>query len=62
MKRLLLAAAAALSFAVPASAATVITADRYLDVETGRYVANPAIFVDDESRAFALSCAVRVAL
>ncbi|WP_395621835.1 amidohydrolase family protein [Sphingomonas daechungensis] len=47
MKRLLLAAAAALSFVVPASAATVITADRYLDVETGRYVANPAIFVDD---------------
>jgi imidazolonepropionase-like amidohydrolase len=47
MKRLMLAAVAALSFAVPASAATVITADRYLDVETGRYVPNPAIFVDD---------------
>src|SRR6476620_1654698 len=47
MKRLMLAAVAALSFAVPASAATVITADRYLDVETGRYVQNPAIFVDD---------------
>jgi imidazolonepropionase-like amidohydrolase len=46
MKRLLLAAAA-ISLAVPASAATVITADRYLDVETGRYVQNPAIFVDD---------------
>lgn len=47
MKRLLLAAAAVLSLALPASAATVITADRYLDVETGRYVPNPAIFVDD---------------
>ena len=45
MKRLLLAAAA-ISLAAPASAATVITADRYLDVETGRYVQNPAIFVD----------------
>jgi imidazolonepropionase-like amidohydrolase len=47
MKRLLLAAAAAISLAAPATAATVITADRYLDVETGRYVPNPAIFVDD---------------
>jgi imidazolonepropionase-like amidohydrolase len=47
MKRLLLAAAAAFSFAAPASAATVITAERYLDVQTGRYVPNPAIFVDD---------------
>jgi len=45
MKRLLLAAAA-IALAAPASAATVITADRYLDVETGRYVQNPAIFVD----------------
>ena len=40
----LLAAAAVIS---PATAATVITAERYLDVETGRYVPNPAIFVDD---------------
>ncbi|HEX7931415.1 MAG TPA: amidohydrolase family protein, partial [Sphingomicrobium sp.] len=40
----LLAAAVVVS---PASAATVITAERYLDVETGRYVPNPAIFVDD---------------
>ena len=47
MKRLLLAAVAAISLAAPATAATVITADRYLDVETGRYVPNPAIFVDD---------------
>ena len=47
MKRVLLAAVAAISLAAPATAATVITADRYLDVETGRYVPNPAIFVDD---------------
>jgi imidazolonepropionase-like amidohydrolase len=40
----LLAAAAAVS---PAPAATVITGERMLDVETGRYVQNPAIFVDD---------------
>ena len=39
-----LAAATALS---PVSAASVVTAARMLDVQTGRYVANPAIFVDD---------------
>ena len=33
--------------AVPATAATVVTADRYLDVNSGRYVENPAIFIDD---------------
>jgi imidazolonepropionase-like amidohydrolase len=47
MKNLLLAAVAAMTFAVPASAASVITAERYLDVATGRYVPSPAIFVDD---------------
>ena len=47
MKRLLLAAAAAVSFAAPASAATVVTAERMLDVNTGRYVEHPAIFIDD---------------
>jgi imidazolonepropionase-like amidohydrolase len=44
------AAAAAVSFAAPAAAQTVITAARYLDVETGRYVANPAIFVGADGR------------
>ena len=39
-----LAAATALS---PVSAATVVTASRMLDVQTGRYVDNPAIFIDD---------------
>lgn len=47
MKRLLLAAAAALSFSLPASANTVVTAARMLDVNSGRYVDNPAIFIDD---------------
>jgi imidazolonepropionase-like amidohydrolase len=50
MKRLLLAAAAAMSFAMPASGASVITAARMLDVNSGRYVPNPAIFVDDAGR------------
>jgi imidazolonepropionase-like amidohydrolase len=42
-----LAAAAALT---AASAATVVTAARMLDVQTGRYVDNPAIFVDAAGR------------
>src|SRR3982750_2025105 len=49
MKRLLLLAAA-LAFAGPLSAATVVTADRMLDVNTGRYVEHPAIFIDDGGR------------
>ena len=47
MKPGLLAAGAALAIAMPANAATVVTADRYLDVSTGRYVESPAIFIDD---------------
>src|SRR2546423_10286304 len=50
MKRILLAAAAALSIAAPAAAATVVTADRMLDVVNGRYVDHPAIFIDDGGR------------
>jgi imidazolonepropionase-like amidohydrolase len=50
MKRILLAAAAAVSIAVPASAATIVTADRMLDVKTGRYVDHPAILVGDDGR------------
>ena len=45
-----LAAVAALIFCVPATAATLVTADRMLDVETGRYVDNPAILVGDDGR------------
>ena len=44
--RTFLTAAAAL-FAVPAAAASIVTAERYLDVQSGRYVEHPAIFVDD---------------
>ena len=50
MKRLLLAAVAATAIAVPATAATVVTADRMLDVTTGKYVDHPAIFIDDGGR------------
>ena len=50
--RLLLAAAVSLfALAAPAVAEQrVITADRYLDVATGRYVDYPAIFVGDDGR------------
>ena len=51
IRRLLIAAALLSSTAAEAAeAATVVTAERYLDVDTGRYVANPAIFVDDNGR------------
>jgi imidazolonepropionase-like amidohydrolase len=50
MKRLLLAAAAAVSLAAPARAVTVVTADRMLDVRTGQYVANPAIVIGDDGK------------
>ena len=51
MNRLLLAAAAAISFAAPAQAEkVVVTADRMLDVLTGRYVEGPAIFIGDDGR------------
>jgi imidazolonepropionase-like amidohydrolase len=60
MKSLLLAAAAALSFAAPASAATVVTADRMLDVNSGRYVEHPAIFIDDTGRITSIADAQTV--
>jgi imidazolonepropionase-like amidohydrolase len=50
MKRFLLAAVAAAAIAVPASATTVVTADRMLDVARGTYVEHPAIFIDDNGR------------
>ncbi|HEU5482713.1 MAG TPA: amidohydrolase family protein, partial [Sphingomicrobium sp.] len=49
MKRLLLLATALLS-AAPAAAATLVTADRMLDVTTGRYVESPAILIGDDGR------------
>jgi imidazolonepropionase-like amidohydrolase len=51
LTRLLLAAAAALSFAAPAAAEqVVVTADRMIDVLTGRVVDSPAIFIGDDGR------------
>ena len=50
MKHFLLAAVVAISLAAPASAATVVTADRLLDVKTGRYIDNPAIVIGDNGR------------
>ena len=51
MKSLLLAVTAALAVTAPAHAEKrVVTADRFLDVATGRYVEHPAIFVGDDGR------------
>ena len=50
MKNHVLAALLACAAVAPAHAASVITADRMLDVQTGRYVESPAIFVDDFGR------------
>ena len=56
MKHVLLAAAAASFAAAPAAAEqVVVTADRYLDVNSGRYVENPAILVGDDGRISAIS-------
>ena len=51
MRTLLAAAVSLLALASPATAEkSVVTADRYLDVETGRYVEHPAIFIGDDGR------------
>lgn len=50
MNSRILAALLACAAVAPAHAASVITADRMLDVQTGRYVESPAIFVDDSGR------------
>jgi len=50
MKHVFLAAVAAIAVAVPATAATVVTADRMLDVTTGRYVDHPAILVGEDGK------------
>ena len=50
VKHLLLAATALLGAAPAFAEKVVVTADRYLDVETGRYVENPAIFIGDDGR------------
>lgn len=52
MKRVTFAATFLLiALAAPAAAEkVVVTADRYLDVQTGKYVEHPAIFVGDDGR------------
>lgn len=50
MKKWILVATTALLAITSAQAATVITADRMLDVKTGRYIDNPAILVGDDGR------------
>src|SRR4051794_24010921 len=50
LKRLFVAAAGALLSAAPGAAVTVVTADRMLDVTTGRYVERPAIVIGDDGR------------
>jgi len=45
---MIFAAAAALSITAAASATTVVTADRMLDVRTGQYVDHPAIVIGDD--------------
>ena len=54
--RFLLAAMAIVSAAAPAQAEkVVVTADRYLDVITGKYVEHPAIFIGDDGRITGIS-------
>ena len=60
MKRLLLAAVGAASAAVPGFAATIVTADRMLDVTTGRYVDNPVIYIGDDGRISSIEHSVQV--
>ena len=50
MIRSLLIAASVFALAAPATATTVVTADRYLDVDSGRYIEHPAIFIGDDGR------------
>ena len=50
MRQLIFAATIAVLAAAPVQSASVITADRYLDVATGKYVEHPAIFVGDDGR------------
>jgi imidazolonepropionase-like amidohydrolase len=54
--------AASLLASTAAPAATVVTADRYLDVNTGRYVDNPVIFIGNDGRITAIETSVQVRL
>jgi imidazolonepropionase-like amidohydrolase len=48
--RILMGLAAAMLATTASAETSVVTADRYLDVASGRYVENPAIFVGDDGR------------
>lgn len=51
IRQFMLAAASLAALASPAFAEkVVVTADRYLDVQTGKYVDHPAIFIGDDGR------------
>lgn len=50
MKLRFVLATAAAALSVPATASTVVTADRYLDVNSGKYVEHPAIFIGNDGR------------
>ncbi|HEX2804105.1 MAG TPA: amidohydrolase family protein, partial [Sphingomicrobium sp.] len=50
MKSILSAAAAAISLSTAATAATLVTAERMLDVKSGRYIDRPAILIGDDGR------------
>ena len=50
MNRLIVGLLASVAAIAPASAATLVTAARMLDVQTGRYVDNPAILIGDDGR------------
>jgi imidazolonepropionase-like amidohydrolase len=50
MRNLIVALGAALLGATSAQAVTVVTADRALDVTTGRYIDHPAIVIGDDGR------------
>ena len=50
MKRLAMMAALVALSAPAAAEQVVVTADRYLDVQTGKYVEHPAIFIGDDGR------------
>lgn len=50
MNKNLIGLTAVLSLGAPASAATVVTADRMLDVRSGEYVQRPAILVGDDGK------------
>jgi imidazolonepropionase-like amidohydrolase len=59
MKSWILAAAAVI-VATSAQATTVVTADRMLDVSTGRYIEHPAILIGDDGRIQSIANAATV--